>query len=246
MKKNISTLNFAAKSDIGLKRSNNEDTSIARPELGFFSVADGMGGAAAGEIASRIFVDTAFEVFSAPQEGSEEETFDRIKRVFSLSNERILDHVGTHEAHKGMGCTAELIAFAHESFFVGHMGDSRTYRLRNGQLRQLTRDHSLVQDQIEHGLISERDARRNPYRNVILRAVGAGKTLALDTINGKVVPNDTFLICTDGLTNMVNDALIQEVLTLRIPLDQKTERLIDLAKDAGGYDNITVLLIETP
>ena len=244
MKKNIPKLTFAAKSDIGLKRTNNEDTSIARPGLGFFSVADGMGGAAAGEIASRIFVDTVLEVFSAFDEDSEGVTFERVKRAFSLSNERILDHAGEHEAHKGMACTAELIAFTHESFFVGHMGDSRTYRLRYGRLRQLTKDHSLVQDQIEHGLISERDARRNPYRNVILRAVGAEETLALDTIKGRIEHNDLFLLCTDGLTNMVNDPLIQEVLTLGIPLDQKTERLIDLAKEAGGDDNITVLLIE--
>jgi serine/threonine protein phosphatase PrpC len=244
MKNNSPKLTFAGKSDIGLKRQNNEDASIARPELGFFSVADGMGGAAAGEIASRIYVDTALEVFSAPEEGSEEETFERVKRAFSLSNERILEHAEEHEARKGMACTAELIAFAHESFVVGHLGDSRTYRLRNGRLRRLTRDHSLVQDQIEHGLISEKEAKKNPYRNVILRAVGAEETVALDTIKGKIERNDVFLICTDGLTNMVNDSLIQEVLTLGIPLDQKAERLIDLAKEAGGEDNITVVLIE--
>lgn len=244
MTDNLPKLIFACKSDIGLKRPNNEDASVERPELGFFSVADGMGGAAAGEIASGIYVDTALEVFSRPGGRTGEEIFERVKEVFSLANERILDHARKNENHQGMACTAELIAFTYGSFVVGHMGDSRTYRLRNMRLRQLTRDHSLIEDHIDHGLISEMEAKRNPYRNVILRAVGAEETLALDTIKGRIDHGDLFLLCTDGLTNMVNDHLIEEILTLGIPVEEKVGRLIALAKEAGGDDNITVLLVE--
>ncbi|MDT8273692.1 MAG: protein phosphatase 2C domain-containing protein, partial [Desulfomonilia bacterium] len=123
--------------DVGMKRTNNEDAYVARPEMGFCALADGMGGAAAGEIASRIFVDTSQEVFSAHGEVSLDEGSALIQKVFSLANQRILDHVMEYPQHKGMGCTAELIAFAGDSFILGHMGDSRTYRLRQGELKQL-------------------------------------------------------------------------------------------------------------
>jgi serine/threonine protein phosphatase PrpC len=143
-----------------------------------------------------------------------------------------------------MGCTAELVGFFNEGFVLGHMGDSRTYRFRNGQLKQLTQDHSLVQDQIDHGLITPAEARNHPLRNVILRAVGVKKSAALDLIRGKAFPGDLFLLCSDGLTDMVDDTLIQETLSSSIVLPEKVENLVELAKSAGGYDNITVVLSE--
>ena len=244
MQSNIPKLIFSGKSDLGLRRANNEDAFIVNAELGFFLVADGMGGAAAGELASHIFADAAQEVFSAPGGRSETDTPERVKRAFILANERILDHVEENKQHQGMACTAELIAFTPVSFVAGHMGDSRTYRFRNRRLKQLTRDHSLVQDQVEQGLINEAEARRSPYRNIILRAVGTEDQLALDLIKGKINPGDTFLLCTDGLTSMADDPLIEEVLCWNMPVPQKIERLVDLAKSAGGDDNITVVLVE--
>jgi protein phosphatase len=232
------------KTDTGLRRSNNEDAFIVRPELGFCLVADGMGGAAGGEIASGIFAKTTSEVFSEANPQSEKETLHLVQRAFAWANDRILKHVKENPHHQGMGCTAELVAFSDESFILGHMGDSRTYRLRSGQLKQLTQDHSLVQDQIDKGLITPAEARNHPLRNVILRALGVNESLALDLLRGKTLPGDLFLLCSDGLTDMIDDTVIQEVLSSTMVLPQKVEKLIQSANSAGGYDNITVVLSE--
>ena len=235
---------YFGKSDVGLKRANNEDAFLLRPDLGFCLVADGMGGAAAGELASGIFTETALEVFSKTVSRREKETLDLVQKAFAWANERVLDHVKDNPEHKGMGCTAELIAFFNEGFVLGHMGDSRTYRLRNGQLKQLSKDHSFVQDQVDQGLISQAEARNHPMRNIVLRAVGVKESLALDLVRGKATPGDLFLLCSDGLTDMIDDALIEDVLFPKSALPQKVERLIELAKSAGGFDNITVVLAE--
>jgi protein phosphatase len=235
---------FFGKSDVGLVRSNNEDAFVVKPELGLCLVADGMGGAAAGEEASRIFTETALEVFSAPAGRSEEETLVLVQTAFRQANERILNHANENPHHKGMGCTAELVAFCDEGFVLGHVGDSRTYRLRNGQMTQLTQDHSVVQDQIDQGIISPAEATDHPYRNVILRAVGVKETVATDLVREKMLYGDVFLLCSDGLTDMVDDTLVHEVLSCPIALAQKAEKLIESAKSAGGHDNITAVLCE--
>jgi protein phosphatase len=232
------------KSHPGLKRSNNEDAFMLRPELGFCLVADGMGGAAAGELASSIFAETTLEVFSQAEGQSEQETIELVQRAFGWANERILDHVKENPHHHGMGCTAELVSFSDDSFVLGHMGDSRTYRFRNLQLKQLTEDHSLVQDQLDQGLITPAEARNHPMRNVILRALGVKESLSLDIVTGKTLSGDLFLLCSDGLTDMVDDTLIQEVLSSAMVLPQKVEKLIESANSAGGHDNITVVLSE--
>lgn len=242
--KQMPQIAYFGKSDVGLKRANNEDAFLLRPDLGFCLVADGMGGAAAGELASGIFTETALEVFSKTVSRREKETLDLVQKAFAWANERVLDHVKDNPEHKGMGCTAELIAFLNEGFVFGHMGDSRTYRLRNGQLKQLSKDHSFVQDQVDQGLISQAEARNHPMRNIVLRAVGVKESLALDLVRGKTTPGDLFLLCSDGLTDMIDDALIEDVLFPKSALPQKVERLIELAKSAGGFDNITVVLAE--
>lgn len=231
-------------SDIGLKRFNNEDASLIRADLDLFAVADGMGGAAAGEVASQFFVETALEVFRKNERRSEQETFELVQEVFRLANERILKHVVENPRHQGMGCTAELLAFSGSDYVLGHVGDSRGYLFRKGQLRQMTRDHSLIQDQIDQGLITPVEAKRHSFRNIILRAVGAEETLAVDLIRGKSLPGDIFLLSSDGLTDMVDDPSIQEILSLSMDLYQKVEKLIHLAKSSGGHDNITVILCE--
>jgi serine/threonine protein phosphatase PrpC len=232
------------KSDVGLKRSNNEDALLVRPDLGFCLVADGMGGAAAGEIASRILSDTAFEIFSNTTASTQEEAVMQIQRAFGLANERIQSHIQQYPQHKGMGCTAELFAFSGPDFVIGHIGDSRTYRLANGTLKQLTKDHSLVQEQVDLGLITPTEARTHSMRNVILRAVGVEEDLALDIVRGKTIQGDLFLLCSDGLTDMISDDIIQEAVLSERPVEDKITHLIDLAKAAGGFDNITVALVE--
>lgn len=230
------------KTDVGLKRSNNEDAFIVRPDLGFCSVADGMGGAAAGEVASRVFMETASEVFG--DRGSSESPADRVKKSFTLANKRILDHVAVHPDHAGMGCTAEILAISGEDIIIGHIGDSRTYRLRNGELRQLTVDHSLVQEQINKGVISATEARTHAMRHVILRAVGTKETVELDILKGRGIAGDIFLLCSDGLTDMVDDVQIMRCMGPRDSLEAIADRLIGCAKAAGGKDNITVVLAQ--
>ncbi|MCX5883090.1 MAG: Stp1/IreP family PP2C-type Ser/Thr phosphatase [Deltaproteobacteria bacterium] len=231
------------KTDCGLRRSNNEDAFFVKPEFGFCLVADGMGGAAAGELASQIFSETALEVFSTA-DPSHSDPAKLVQQSFILANGRILKHADEIPEHKGMGCTAELMAFSGDKFILGHMGDSRTYRFKNGQLKQLSQDHSLVQEQLDKGLITTEEARKHAMKNVILRAVGVDETPALDLVRGNLSAGDLFLLCSDGLSDMVEDADILAVLASTALLTHKAEKLVELAKAAGGHDNITVVLIE--
>jgi protein phosphatase len=225
---------------MGNVRSNNEAEVYIRADCHFCLVADGMGGAAAGEVASRIFAETAKAVFAGHDGASEENTIARVQTAFKLANDKILKHVERNPQDKGMGCTAELLAFVNDTFIVGHVGDSRTYRMRNNTLKQLTKDHSLVQEQLDQGLITAEEARQHAMRNVILRAVGVNDTVALDILKGRHRPGDLFLLCSDGLTDMVAESDISSVLSSEKALDEKSEALIRLAKQAGGKDNVTV------
>ncbi len=232
-------------SDVGIKRSNNEDAFIIKPDLGFLALADGMGGVASGEVASQIFAETVSEVFSKNKRQSEQETLELVQKTFRLANERILNQADKNLQHHGMGCTAELIAFYYQNFVLGHVGDSRTYFLRQGHLKQITHDHSLVQGHIDRGLITRFEAKGHSKRNIILRAVGVNDTLSVDLVRGTVLPGDFFLLCSDGLTDMVDDSVIENVLLSSAEnLSGKVEQLINLAKSSGGKDNITVALCE--
>jgi protein phosphatase len=240
----MSKLISFGKSDIGLKRSNNEDSFLLKPDLGFFAVADGMGGPASGEVASKIFTETVLEFFSKARGQSEEETLELVQNAFRSANDGILNMARTNPQYHGMGCTAEVMVFYNRGYVLGHVGDSRTYIFRQGQLKQITRDHSLIQDQIEQGLITPVEAGRHSLRHVILRAVGIYETLAVDLIRGKSLPGDIFLLCSDGLTDMVDDAIIKDTLSLSIDIAQKAAKLVESAKSEGGNDNITVILCE--
>jgi PPM family protein phosphatase len=237
-------INYHGATDVGNVRTTNEDVFYIGEACHFCLVADGMGGAAAGEVASRIFADTAKSVFSGHDGMSEENTVARVQTTFKLANDKILKHVGRNPHDRGMGCTAELLAFSQESFIVGHVGDSRTYRLKNSIFRQLTKDHSLVQEQLDQGLINPEEARRHAMRNVILRAVGVNDSVALDILKGKKRPGDLFLLCSDGLTDMVDKSAVFEALCAQGNLRERSEALIQLAKQAGGKDNVTVVLSE--
>ncbi len=230
------------KTDVGLVRKNNEDAFSLDDKAGYCALADGMGGAAAGEVASRIFVDTARDSFAGCRDASADLCSELIQKTFIQANQRILDHVRENPLHAGMGCTAELLAFTGEGFVLGHMGDSRTYRLRGSVLKQLSKDHSLVQDQIDQGIITEQEARTHPYRNVILRAVGTGESPSLDIIRGRTLPDDLFLLCSDGLTDMIEDEEIRIILISSDNLEEVSDELIARAKGAGGKDNVTVVL----
>lgn len=235
-------ITYSGATDVGNIRPNNEDVFDISEAWHYCLVADGMGGAAAGEVASQIFADTAKAVFAGHDGMSEENTIARVHNTFKLANDTILKHVGRNPHDHGMGCTAELLAFTQDSFIIGHVGDSRTYRLKGNSLDQLTKDHSMVQDQLDKGLITPKEARRHALRNVILRAVGTDDTVALDILKGKKKPGHLFLLCSDGLTDMVEESSVLATLCDEGTLDEKTNALIKLAKQAGGRDNVTVVL----
>jgi PPM family protein phosphatase len=235
---------FFGISDVGLRRANNEDSWLVRPDLDFCVVADGMGGAASGEIASRMFVETAQEVFLGSRFRNDQDTYALVQEAFGLGNERILSLATENPVHAGMGCTAELIVFFNDCYMIGHVGDSRTYLFRDRTLRQITKDHSLVQNQLDQGLINHEDTRKHALKHIVLRALGVNPSVALDLTKGTCLPGDIFLLCSDGLTDMLEDDVIQQKLSGSPSLEAMGEALVDSAKAAGGYDNITVVLCQ--
>jgi PPM family protein phosphatase len=237
-------IEWHGRTDTGLIRPNNEDSFLIEPDCSYCLVADGMGGAAAGETASRIFAQSAKEVFCNDGSLSDQQVVDRVQAVFRTANDRILEHVIRQPDHHGMGCTAELLAFTVSGFIIGHIGDSRTYRFRQGVLKQLTKDHSLVQEQIDQGMITPEQARSHKMRNIILRAVGVKPSPALDTLRGPIFSGDIFLLCSDGLTDMVTDSTISSILESQNNVQFKVDALVESALEAGGKDNITVVLSE--
>lgn len=205
-----------------------------------------MGGAAAGEMASSLFRDTVIDLFAAtPRQCLTcEALHELIVECFQSAHTRILAHVEQEPSHQGMGCTADLLALFNTQVVIGHVGDSRTYRLRNNVLEQLTSDHSFVQEQADLGLISHEQAKNHALKNLILRVVGSSKKLEVDLISSDAAPGDIFLLCTDGLFGMVDDEQIAEILSCEMEAEIKATMLIDQANFRGGKDNISVALIE--
>lgn len=237
-------INASCRTDIGLVRSCNEDTCSVNLEHNFFLVADGIGGSVAGEVASRIFLSTVTEIFRATQPRSNSEATELVNACYAEANQAIQQHTRVTPLHKGMGCTAELLVTCGDSYILGHIGDSRTYLFTNGELKLLTTDHSLVQEQLEMGVINKEQAENSRFKNVLSRAVGIDAHISADVHSGPLTPNALFLLCSDGLYNMVPTEKIIPVLQYDAPLSLKTEMLVNMANDAGGKDNISVCLVE--
>ncbi len=235
---------FFGKSDAGLVRENNEDAFLVQPELSFAALADGMGGAAAGELASSFFVRSALETFARKGQGDSEDCLVLLRASFELANKRILDHATEKPEDKGLGCTAELLTFFDNNFALAHIGDSRTYLFRGNELKRLTQDHSLVQELVDRGAIKPEEARHHKMRHVILRAVGHEENLDIQFNQGEVFPGDLFLLCSDGLTDMVEDEQISNILAQPLEIDVSAQKLVDAAMEMGGHDNVTVVLCE--
>jgi protein phosphatase len=240
----MSRFAIVGRTDVGLRRANNEDALVVLPERGVAAVADGMGGQASGELASAIFGESVQRLFGDAADRGEDETVRLVAESFRLANERIFLTSDEQPQHRGMGCTAELLAFYGDGYVLGHVGDSRSYMFREGVLSQVTRDHSLIQEQVDQGLITASDAKNHTLKNVILRAIGIEEELALDLLRGECRPGDVFLLCSDGLSDMVDDDRIADALRRPLALPQKVDRLVELAKMGGGRDNITVILCE--
>ncbi|MFL5825988.1 MAG: Stp1/IreP family PP2C-type Ser/Thr phosphatase [Thermoleophilaceae bacterium] len=227
----------AALTDVGRQRNANEDSFYESDPV--FAVADGMGGARAGEVASRI----AVEEFDQTQgEGtSPEETLAEIARS---ANKRIYELAQRDETHAGMGTTLIAAMVSGNEVAIGHVGDSRAYRFRDDELERLTQDHSLVEELRRQGKLTEEQAEVHPQRSIITRALGPEPDVEVDTFSFPAREGDVYLLCSDGLTGMVSEARIAEILRVRSSLQQAAETLVAEANARGGRDNITVVLFK--
>ena len=239
-------LEVAATSDTGLIRSRNEDSFLVRPEKRLFAVADGMGGHVAGEIASALAVAALDDAVSAGSEADSPQALaERLLAGMRNANERILEHGRAEPETRGMGTTLTAIAFPRgcSSCALAHVGDSRAYRLRDGQLDLLTRDHTWVQDQVDAGRLDPEQARGHPYANVLSRVLGLPELDLVETTIIEVKPHDLLLLCSDGLTAMLEEETIQTILHVQPNLKAAAAQLIETANARGGVDNVTVVLV---
>jgi serine/threonine protein phosphatase PrpC len=234
----------AAATSEGRVRNANEDAYGLSREDGIFLVCDGMGGAAAGEVASGITVEAVLKHFVGWQDTAAHESPEEALREAILSaNLDVFNRAAKDSRLHGMGTTLVCIALAAHSAWVAHVGDSRCYRLRDDVLEQVTLDHSLVEEQVRMGSITEDEAARSPLRNVITRAVGSTRSITADVAQLVLQPNDLFLLCSDGLTRELNSDQMTKILVAEADLQKACAKLIEAANKSGGHDNITCLLL---
>ncbi len=248
-------ISYKALTDVGRKRKGNEDSVLTNPEQNLFVVADGMGGHAAGEVASKLAVE-AINEFVCLTSGDQEITWpfglednisydgNRLKTAIRYANRKVLDATKDRKDCEGMATTVAAVLLDGDVANVAHVGDSRIYRYRNTELSQLTSDHSWVNEQIQSGVISADQARTHPLRNVVTRALGGKTDLQVDLTPSPMLPGDVLLLCSDGLTTMVPDEEIQSLIESAAgDMEKLASDLVEEANARGGEDNITVLLI---
>lgn len=245
---------FAGDSDVGRERAHNEDAILVDADRKLVVLADGMGGYQAGEVASQLAIDVVREDSSDatltetdlgridPETGISV-AMRQLRGAIEKANNRICSVARGREELNGMGTTIVAARFYEGRVGIAHVGDSRCYRLREGVLEQLTRDHSYVQDQLEKGLISEDEAKHSPQKNLITRALGIDAIAEADVQEFRTRPGDTYLLCSDGLSDLVDDKSIETQLAREANPADRTKRLIDAANSNGGRDNISVILV---
>jgi protein phosphatase len=241
-------LKYAARSDVGMIRSGNEDsfeTNVnADRTFGIFVVADGMGGHAAGEVASLMAVQaviTELGDLTAIDDAGKAGT--RLADSLRKANRNIHDRMLAEADKQGMGTTASVLVLDQKRYLIGQVGDSRVYLLRDGSLQQITKDHSYVQEQVDAGFLTPEQAKYHPYSNVITRCVGASESVEPDVYRGDIKGEDIFLVASDGLTGMVDDRRIHALLMSRAEPERKVHSLISEANGRGGLDNITAIVV---
>jgi PPM family protein phosphatase len=228
----------ASMTDTGRRRRHNEDAFVSEPPL--FAVADGMGGAQAGELASSLAAAALTELQQHPGGGEE-----RVDELIQQANRRVYERQSQDASASGMGTTMTVALVGDGQVAIGHVGDSRAYRIRDGSLEQLTEDHSLVAELVRSGKLSPEEAEAHPQRSVITRALGTDPDVDVDTFSIETRPGDLFLICSDGLTSMVDDeTILSEVARNRGDLQGAAKALVRAANKGGGEDNITVVFFE--
>jgi serine/threonine protein phosphatase PrpC len=247
-------IRYAAKTDVGMKRNHNEDYFSLIEDEQLFIVADGMGGHASGEVASKLAAETVGEFYQRTKD--EDATWpykmdrslsyieNRLVCGIKLANYKIYDAACRDIRYKGMGTTIVTALICGDKIYVAHVGDSRCYRVRQGQIQQITRDHSLLEDYKEAKPdMTEEEQRNFPHKNVITRALGMRDSVQVDIKPHQIMDGDYYLMCSDGLSGMVDDPGIQRIVAAGKPLERIVAELVDSANRAGGTDNITTLLL---
>jgi len=228
--------------DVGRRRENNQDNLLVDEERAVYAVADGMGGHAAGDVASRIAIQALAETVSEPT--APPEANELLVEAFREGNRRICESVLARGEWRGMGTTIVAFVLRDDRVIIGHVGDSRCYVRRDNELIQLTDDHSWVAEQVRMGLLTHEEAAKHPMRNIVTRAMGNRLELEVDVSEQQALPGDVFLLCSDGLNSMIGDPQIGELLeTHRADPVKACRALIDAANESGGDDNITVVVL---
>jgi PPM family protein phosphatase len=244
----------SVKSDRGLKRPHNEDFFATDAALGLYVICDGMGGGNAGEVASRMAIETILAQVTATAHNSTLPLIDPIDANYSPSTNQLASAIRsaneiihraswTNPKYAGMGTTVVAARLANQRLSIAHVGDSRLYLIREKTIQALTTDHSWVAEQVAQGYMTEEEAEQSPKRNIVTRALGVESTVDIDLAEIPVFDGDLLLLCSDGLTRGVRSGDILHTLDLNVELNEKTDRLVSLANQAGGDDNITVLLV---
>ena len=228
--------------DVGKVRSNNEDAFFTTDREGIFLVSDGMGGHKAGEVASGMTREVISKKLLA--EATSNNIDDIMRQAFLDANDQVRDASKATQDQEGMGCTCVVLYLKEQNFHLGHVGDSRIYLSRRGDLKQLTRDHSFVEELFLRGLIKEEEKADHPFRNQITRYIGSSQKLEVDVSSGPVWNGDTFLLCTDGLTEMVPFEKIKAILDFDLEPQETASKLVAEALANGGKDNVTVVVIK--
>ncbi|MDR2851439.1 MAG: Stp1/IreP family PP2C-type Ser/Thr phosphatase [Burkholderiaceae bacterium] len=240
---------YSALSDVGRVRTNNEDAVRVDRQHGIVVLADGMGGYNAGEIASAMAVEQVCSQLTSwlLSQAARAVTARDLRRAMEIcvdnANRAIFEAAYANPDYAGMGTTLVMTVPLGSALLIGHVGDSRVYRWRAGALAQLTRDQSLLQEHIDAGLITPEEAAASSYRSLVTRALGVEDTVLLDVQEVPLDPGDVFLLCSDGLTDMVTDDELARALGEPGPLDTLSQRLVDMANEGGGRDNVSVALI---
>jgi len=234
-------LQAAGRTDVGQIRTTNEDAFGYCIDDGVFALCDGMGGAAAGEIASRIAVDTLIERLCAA--GSQENRRKVLEEAIADANQRVHTRAAKDATLHGMGTTLVALAVGGDRALIGNVGDSRCYLFRHGKLSRQTLDHSLVDEQVRLGQLTQDEADHSPLRNVITRAIGTQTSVSPDISELALRKGDVILLCSDGLTKEVSDEHIAAILAHAGDLDELCASLIGSAKAAGGHDNVTAIVV---
>jgi protein phosphatase len=236
-------LRFGAATDVGRMRTNNEDSYLSERPVA--AVADGMGGHNAGEVASAIAIEELAALRGMGPWPNERAATDDLKRAIVRANRRIREMAAGDRELNGMGTTLVAVLEDGDSVHLANVGDSRAYLLRQGELTQVTVDHTLVQELVDDGRLSPKDAERHPQRSMITRALGVDREVEIDLFTYKLLPGDRLVLCSDGLSDVLNPAQIRNVL-LRVRDPQKAaERLVAMAVEGGGPDNVTVIVVDT-